>query len=253
MHWNRSFCITFILLLFLASEPVIADESEQVEVKLIAQMYLASMDYIFEQQNTINTSNVDKSHLFGKQFIENVSTVYKEKYKRLFPQPSSLKVSLMYQVMIEVMEDNKTLIQDNDLTFKGFIPAVYAFQISQKFIQKGVGIKLKFTNQANRVRNLFNLPEAWEANSINRLKQTNESELIISSNPSKNSQPDRYITKISMSPMCLTCHGAPQDNPVNNGKPVNEWTRLDKTGFEMENWKITDFGGAVSASFYELK
>ena len=49
-----------------------------------------------------------------------------------------------------------------------------------------------------------------------------------------------------MKPYCLKCHGTMADNPLNEGKDRSQWTNIDMTGFEMENWKITDFGGGVS-------
>lgn len=51
-----------------------------------------------------------------------------------------------------------------------------------------------------------------------------------------------------MAPYCLQCHGEPKHNPLNYGKPQKAWTTIDMTGFEMESWTLTDFGGGVSLS-----
>ncbi|MFT4924145.1 MAG: hypothetical protein ACI8WB_000223 [Phenylobacterium sp.] len=54
-----------------------------------------------------------------------------------------------------------------------------------------------------------------------------------------------------MQRFCLNCHGHPKDNPLNAGKPSSQWTSVDMTGFEMENWKFSDFAGGVSVSIYK--
>ena len=59
------------------------------------------------------------------------------------------------------------------------------------------------------------------------------------------------MTKVELSPMCLQCHGSPENSPENSGIPEEQWTNIDRFGFEMENWTLTDFGGAVSVTFTE--
>jgi hypothetical protein len=151
------------------------------------------------------------------------------------------------------MEDNRTLFLDEDISDKGFIPAVYAFQLSRKYSTKGIGIKFKFTNESHKIRNMFNEPDNWEIKAIEHIKNSNDisfSERITGHN---NQSELRYMTKVELSPMCLQCHGSPKDNPENKGKPEHQWTNIDRCGFEMENWQLTDFGGAVSVTVTEKR
>jgi hypothetical protein len=61
------------------------------------------------------------------------------------------------------------------------------------------------------------------------------------------------MVPVKMSQMCLTCHGSSRDNPINFNKPIEKWTAVDSTVFTMEDWKINDFGGAISVTLYKLK
>ena len=244
--------ICFLLLsLFVSAENI---TPVQVKIKEIAKVYSASMTYIFRQQALINSQTTDKAELFGTQFIDNVKSTYKKKYSSdAFPDEDILAIKTLFEVMIEVMEDNKTLLLDEDITFKGFIPAIFAFQISQRYSQKGIGIKVKFTNELARVRNKFNNPDTWEIDAINKLKAGNLAEYYDENGLFRDKQANRYIIPVPMSSMCLTCHGEPQDNPANYNRPKQQWTTIDKTGFKMEHWQIDDFGGAISVTIYDAK
>lgn len=228
--------------MLLLSHLSFAGSTQTVEAVKVANIYLASMDYIFSQQGAINSRQTDKSQLFGNTFIHNVAEQYKQKFGEPFPEPDSKNIKLLYQTMVEVMEDNRTLLLDSDISFKGFIPAVYAFQLSQKFVQKGVGIKLKFTNKMERVRNKFNAPLAWEQSAIESIDSSSRRSVL----DMETEGISRYMVRVDMVPMCLNCHGSPQNNPKNKGKSRAEWTDKDVTGYKMENWTIEELGGAVS-------
>jgi hypothetical protein len=220
------------------------------EIENISNIYLASMDYIFDSQNLINRKGGSKSSLFGDEFIVKVKKSYSQKFQKPFPDLSNIRYRVLVQVMVEVMEENKTLILDPDIEFKGFIPVVYAFQLSQKFLNKGLGIKLKFTNLTERIRNKFNVPNKWEVKAMNRIVG---SDITYFFEYDEKESTARYITKVPISKMCLTCHGFPKDNPTNKGIPKRQWTNIDKTGFIMEHWTLKDFGGAVSVTLAKIK
>ena len=246
-----------ILILFLAL-PSFAIEPAPSKKTLqeVSKIYSASMMYIFNNQSLINQTNINnrKAELFGEKFINNIKRTYKTKYKAShFPSDKVPTFKVLLEVMEEVMEDNKTLLLDNDIKFKGFIPAVFAFQISEKYTTKGIGIKVKFTNDAARIRNKFNSPDEWESSAIIKIKSNNLPEYFDDSVLTKAGLSQRYMVPVKMKPMCLTCHGTPKDNSLNQGKPHSIWESIDKTGFEMEGWKINDFGGAISVSFSEYE
>ena len=244
-----------LFCLFLTASISSAESiSKKQQIQEIAKIYSASMLYIFKKQTLINQASQQKEILFGKQFITQIKSTYKQKFNTdTFPDENTLAIKTLLEVMIEVMEDNKTLLLDQDIKFKGFIPAIFAFQISEKYSKKGVGVKVKFTNETKRIRNKFNSPDTWEVNAIEKLKQQNLSEYYDEKGIYKGKQAYRYMIPVSLSPMCLTCHGTPENNPENVNIPASKRTMLDKTGFKMENWKITDFGGGISVTIYDTK
>jgi len=242
--------LLFILLATSISEA--EDISNKNKIQEIAKVYSASMQYIFKNQTLINNQSQQKEALFGSKFISNVKSTYKKKFiTNTFPDENILAIKVLLEVMIEVMEDNRTLILDQDITFKGFIPAIFAFQISERYSKKGIGIKVKFTNDADRVRNKFNTPDPWEMGAIKNLKQNKLAEYYDENGLYRGTKSSRYMIPVTMSAMCLTCHGTPKENPANFNIPRIEWTTLDKTGFPMENWKISDFGGGISVTIYD--
>lgn len=245
--------IFLLSFLFSASAYVAEITSPKSEIQEIAKIYAASMQYIFKQQTLINLQRQDKEALFGEKFIDNIKSMYKTKFNtQHFPDESILTIKVLLEVMIEVMEDNKTLLLDEDIKFKGFIPAIFAFQISEKYAKKGTGLKVKFTNELGRIRNKFNIPDAWEMDAIEKLKRQDLAEYYDKAGLYKGTESFRYIIPVAMSAMCLSCHGSPKDNPTNLNKPANKWTQFDKTGFKMEHWKISDFGGAISVTIYDV-
>jgi len=244
--------LLFILLATSISEA--EDISNKNKIQEIAKVYSASMQYIFKNQTLINNQSRQKEALFGSNFISNVKSTYKQKFMtNTFPDENILAIKVLLEVMIEVMEDNRTLILDEDISFKGFIPAIFAFQISERYSKKGIGIIVKFTNEADRVRNKFNTPDPWEADAIKNIKQNKLAEYYDENGLYKGAKSSRYMIPVAMSAMCLTCHGTPKENPANFNIPRIEWTLLDKTGFPMENWKMSDFGGGISVTIYDAK
>jgi len=248
----------FILILaFCSSFQVSADNTEMKKViNEITKIYMSSMTYIFVNQPLINHKTTDKKDLFGQQFLENVKQTYRVKYSEEFPKEDHFAKTMLLQTMVEVMDDNKELLYDNEIGFKGVIPATYAFQISAKLATKGIGLKFKFTRTKDSIRNTLNRPDLWESNVMQKI--IDSPRIYYDENALLNGKPAiRQFTPLPMVPFCLACHGSPADNPLNANKEEAQWTNIDISGFEMENWTIDDFGGGVSISieksFLELR
>ncbi|MCJ8319328.1 MAG: DUF3365 domain-containing protein [Colwellia sp.] len=241
--------IVFIAIFFsLVSFQLSADNIQMKKnINDITKIYMSSMTYIFKSQSIINQKNVDKSSLFGDAFIENIKQTYSVKYNEDFPKADHLAKKMLLQVMVEVMDDNKELIHDNEIGFKGVIPATYASQLSAKLATKGIGLTIKFTRTEKGIRNILNKPDAWESAVMEKMKTTPD--IYYDENALLNGKAAiRQFTPLPMAPLCLGCHGVPGQNPLNVGKDKSQWTTIDITGFEMENWTIDDFGGGVSIS-----
>jgi hypothetical protein len=239
-------CLCMMMLTF--SQTTYAnDEEMKVVVGEVSKMYLASMGYIFKNQATINATDANKDALFGQAFVDNIKKGYKAKFKSDWPKEDHYAKKMLVQSMIEVMEDNRALLYDQQIGFKGFIPAIFAFQLAEKLTVKGVGLKIKFTRTKEGLRNRLNAPDEWEVATM--AKFAKEPRVYYDANGMVNGRAAyRQFTPLPMKPFCLKCHGAIAMNPLNKGKPESEWTNIDPTGFAMEDWKITDFGGGVSIS-----
>ncbi|NQZ81979.1 MAG: DUF3365 domain-containing protein [Colwellia sp.] len=241
-------CISVSLSLFLLFSSMLAKANDQEMKRIVDQvskMYISSMVFLFKHQWLINQKGGDKSELFSEPFINNIKRVYEEKYQEDFPKSDHIAKKMLLQSMIEVMEDNRPILTDADIGFKGIIPATFASQLGRKLAIKGIGLKIKFTRMNEGIRNKANIPDAWESAMIQKIIKVPK--IYYDANAVVDGKAVyRQFTPLPMKPYCLKCHGTMADNPLNEGKDRSQWTNIDMTGFEMENWKITDFGGGVS-------
>jgi len=259
MYINKGFIAkNSVILLFIilcikiaqADDVVVHDKESITE---IAKVYHASMVYIFNKQSLINSSTQNKDGLFGQSFIGKIQSTYKVMFNQPFPKQTDKHISNLLTLMMLVMEDNRTLLLDNDIGFKGFIPAIFAFQLSQKFKERGFGLNIKFTNFEDRVRNKLNSPDYWEENALTTLKERSIKEVYDNDTSFEGMAALRYMRAVEITPMCLNCHGVPQDNPVNSERVKEQWHHKDKTGFLMEGWKLGELGGGISVVLYQRK
>lgn len=241
--------LLFCLTIPIYAKPLASDNN--IHIKHINQMYQASMKYIFDSQQLINHNTGDKSQLFAEPFIKQVKLAYTQKYQQPFPSLDHPLKQILVEVMIEVMEDNRTLIYDTDIQFKGLIPAIYAFQLSEKLKTKGLGLVIKFTSSEDMVRNQLNLPDDWERLTINKVKTYDLPDYLDTQAVYKQKPATRYFSTVKLTQFCLDCHGSAQNNPMNRKRPKPQWTNVDITGFEMENWTVSNFGGGVSVVIYD--
>lgn len=250
--------ISFFILSLISANYALAvshnidEDSKKSElISQVAKTYQASMAFIFQNQPLINQQRVDKSQLFGQAFILNVKNTYKTKFNQEFPEQSSPVIKSLIQIMIEVMESNRTLLYDDDIAFKGFIPAIFAFQLSEKLSKKNIGVKIKFTSKPKQIRNQLNQPDFWEVNAMNKVQKLNLESYFDDQASYLGKPAQRYFLPVKMQPFCLSCHGIPANNPLNVGKPEAQWSNIDRTGFPMENWSLNDFGGGISITFFD--
>lgn len=242
----RQFCL-IVCLFFTCCQSIANAHTMKPLLNDITKMYMSSMVYIFINQPLINQKGGDKGDLFGKRFMQNIKQTYLAKYDEKFPLEDHLAKRALIQAMVEVMNDNQVLIYDDEIGFKGIIPATFAFQLSAKLATKGVGLKIKFTRTAGNIRNKLNKPDKWESSIM--LKIIKKPQIYYDENAQLNGKPAiRQFTPLPMAPYCLACHGSPKDNPLNKNRNISDWTNIDITGFEMDNWTMADFGGGISIS-----
>ena len=232
---------------FFATHALANDTESKLLIGEVTKIYMSSMVYIFKNQPLINGNSFDKSALQGEKFIDKIKEVYEATYQESFPATDHYIKRVLIETMIEVMADNQPLLDDSDITFKGIIPATFAFQLSAKLSTKGIGLKIKFTRTKDSIRNVLNTPDEWESSTMQKIIK--KPQIFYDNNAYINKKPAfRQFTPLPMAGYCLACHGSPADNPLNHGKSKEYWTDYDMTGFKMEGWSMTDFGGGVSIS-----
>jgi len=244
-------CLLSTNFAFALSHNVDNDNSKSELISQVAKTYQASMAFIFQNQPLINQQGADKSELFGQAFILNVKKTYQVKFQQDFPEQNSPIIKSLIQVMIEVMESNRTLLYDDDIAFKGFIPAIFAFQLSEKLSKKNLGVKIKFTSKPGQIRNQLNQPDLWEVTTIDKVEKQKLDSYYDDQASYLNQPAQRYFLPVKMQPFCLSCHGVPANNPLNSGKAKSNWTNIDRTGFPMENWTLNNFGGGISITILD--
>jgi len=227
------------------------DEETRILIEDLAGMFIAAKVVIFKNQPLINAKSGDKSVLFGEEYLAMVKETYRASFTKPFPANDHYFKDLLVKSMVEVMEENRTLLTDPDLGFKGLIPATYAHQLSHKFSTLNLGVKINFTAPKKVLRNPFNMPDEWEEKTIDKFKNDGwpkkksyfDADALVNQKPAF-----RYMTPLYHGPICMRCHGLPEDNPANFDKPKNQWTHIDLSGFPMEGQKLGQVAGGVSIS-----
>ena len=236
-----------LVLVFYSGLAQADDLAMKRVIEDITNIFMSSMEYIFKNQGLINQKGGNKNELFGQSFITNIKQTYHLKYQQPFPEQNHRSKRMLLQAMVEVLEDNRILLNDAEIGFKGLIPATFAFQLSRKLSIKGIGLTIKFTRHTDSIRNKANVPDEWEIQMMEKIQQ--EPRIYYDSNATLNGKPAyRQFTPLPMKPYCLNCHGTMRNNPLNKGKERAQWSNIDMTGFVMENWTLKDFGGGVSIS-----
>lgn len=200
---------------------------------------------ISDQQDLINEPKTGKD-LGGKDVIEQAKAKYAEQTGHAVPSldPTSAEGRMLQaemDSMQEVMDHARPLINDPHRGFKGFLPAVFAYQVAERFNRKeGELAYVKLTAPAELVRHPPNAPDAWEDQMIKSKFQSpgwKKGEFIEEEAELNGRKAYRVLIPEYYEPSCLACHGEPKG-------------AIDITGGKKEGRKLGDLGGAISAAIY---
>ncbi len=214
----------------------------------VINIFMASKEVLFEKQAEINSANSDKSSLFGQLFLREIDLVYKRNHGQPLPKADHPIKALLYQSILSVMEDNRALIMDPGLVYKGLIPATFSFQLSQRFSNSGYPVKIKFVGLRNNLVNEANNPDVWEYEVLSRVavSVSEDGGLVQQVTEENGRSMVRTLKPIYFSLDCLSCHGTVSDNPANKFISKEHWTLINKAGFKMPNYHLGDLAGGVS-------
>jgi hypothetical protein len=239
-----------ILLALCLFSPVVLAESYSVLSREVLNVFMASKEVLFKKQTLINSNDtrLDKSGLFGRSFLREVDRVYRKNYGKALPAADHPVKALLYQSILSVLEDNRALIMDRQLDYKGLIPATFSFQLSQRFSNSGYPVKIKFVGLKEHLVNEMNAPDVWEdaVLSGNDLTNLGSNDVIQEYTVENGRSVIRSFQPIYFSKDCLSCHGSLADNPKNQLQDKKYWTSINTAGFDMQGFQLGDLAGGVT-------
>jgi hypothetical protein len=232
----------FICLLMSVPLQSVAESFDEISNDLTL-IYRSARKVISDNQQHINNPELGDKGLSG----EVVATKTLENYQAVSGQaldPAKLTEAqaAMLEAVREVMTGNQALINEKGTGFKGFLPAIFARQVANKFTEKMAGkMEIKLTAPKDYVRNRANRPDKWENEVIETKFKLPDYQVgkAFSATTTVNGKPAfRYILPEYYGPSCLNCHGQPKG-------------AVDITGGKMEGGILDELGGAISLVIYQ--
>jgi hypothetical protein len=243
------FWLVFIICLpvFIAAPPqklgaqdnlaALADEGQR-----LASLLRVGRGVISSNQDLINDPSIGDKGLDSATFMKAVEDKYMgltgalPLEKGLTPEQRLLTEAQLAS-MTEIIDENQALINSEGMGFKGFIPAVFARLVNERFVEKqGALAKVKVTAPPHLVRNRKARPDDWEAAVLNDKFASPDwtAGAAFYEEVSSNGNTDfRMLIPEYYSESCLSCHGGPKGE-------------VDVTGFPKEGGAAGDLAGAIS-------
>lgn len=241
MNVKHTTYLILILFIFFHPKQVMA-ESNQVLSQELATLFRAARKVISDNQTHINNPDIANKGLSGNVVTQQLLENYKQASgKRLYPESFTPTQQAMINSVKEVMFESQDLINEQGVSFKGFLPAVFAAKVASKFSRKMNGkIKIKLTAPSRYIRNKDNSPDYWEHNVIEKIFKVSDykkGQSYAENIKIKGKNAYRFMLPEYYQQSCLDCHGNPKGE-------------LDITGGKKEGGVLNELGGAISLIIY---
>lgn len=234
------------LHLLAGSGPAVAEtEEEQIALQL-ADLLRAARAVISAKQDLINDPDVGDKGLTGDVVLAETIARFEEStgMDPTTVDPNS-RLGQLFQAQMaairEVMDEAQGSINQPGVGFKGFVPAIFARLVNERFEEKvGDRATIKVTAPAVLVRNRMALPDDWESEHIeSQLLSPDwpEGQVFATAAESDGRDAFRVLVPEYYTPGCLTCHGEPKGE-------------IDVTGYPKEGGKLGDLGGVISITLF---
>jgi Protein of unknown function (DUF3365) len=222
-----------------------ADDDAEVALNL-ANLLRSARAVIGAHQDVINDPSGGDKGLTSEVVLEETIARF-ESLNGFDPrtvEPDS-RMGRLFQAQIaaiqEVVDEHQGTINRPDIGFKGFVPAVFARLVNERFEEKvGDRAQIKVTAPLELVRNRGARPDAWEKEHI-------EAELLDPAWPTgevftavterNGREAFRMLVPEYYTEGCLACHGEPKGE-------------IDITGYPMEGGQLDDLGGVISITLF---
>lgn len=251
---KRIFCATlamvFVLILgFVGSaSQVRADNAKDLETALrLASLLQEARAVIASNQDLINDPKGGDKGLTGARVLEIARTTYLQAngVTPLYDGQDAREARLIEAQMSAIraiMDENQATINSDGIAFKGFVPAVFARLVNERFSQiVGDEAVIKVTAPPELIRNRKSRPDAWETKIIQDKLATAawpKEDVFASEAEFKGKNAFRVLVPEFYSEGCLSCHGGPKGE-------------IDVTGYPKEGGHMGDLGGVISISLIQ--
>ena len=234
------------LHLLLSGGAALATSQEEEVALNLANMLRAARAVISAEQELINDPTVGDKGLTGEAVLDETIARFEEStgMDPVAVDPDSQMGQLFEAQMTaikEVMDEAQESINQPGVGFKGFVPAIFARMVNERFKDKvGDRAVIKVTAPAALVRNRMALPDDWEAQHIGeRLLSPDWPEGQVFSTAASSGERDafRVLVPEYYTAGCLSCHGEPKGE-------------IDVTGYPKEGGKLGDLGGVISITLF---
>jgi hypothetical protein len=232
--------------LHLLAGPAMATTDEEETALQLADMLRAARAVISAKQDLINDPNVGDKGLTGEVVLAETIARFEEStgMDPTAVDPNS-RLGQLFQAQMaaitEVMDEAQGSINQAGLGFKGFVPAIFARLVNERFEEKvGDRAAIKVTAPAVLVRNRVARPDAWESEHIESqllAPDWPEGQVFSTTAHSDGREAFRMLVPEYYTPGCLTCHGEPKGE-------------IDVTGYPKEGGKLGDLGGVISITLF---
>jgi hypothetical protein len=222
-----------------------ATDDEQIAFNL-ADLLRSARAVIGAHQDLINEPSSGDKGLTGEVVLDESIERFQQ-HTDLDPRevdPNTRMGQLLQAQMAaikEVVDEQQGTINRPGLGFKGFVPAVFARLVNERFKEKvGDQAQIKVTAPAVLVRNRGARPDAWETEHIEAqlLDPAWPKGQVFSAVTQQNGREAfRLLVPEYYTAGCLSCHGEPKGE-------------MDITGYPMEGGKLDDLGGVISITLF---
>jgi hypothetical protein len=219
--------------------------SDEEIARVLAQMLQSARGVIGTHQDLINSSEPVDKGLTGERVLAEAIDAFKAKGN---PDPGSYSDEKLTRLLkaqtsaiAEVMTENQFSINREGVEFKGFVPAVFARLVNERFAEKvGHEATIKVTAPPALVRNRKARPDAWELAVIEEYLMQKSwpvgapHEEVADVN---GREAFRMLMPEYYSEGCMACHGGPAGE-------------IDITGYPKEGGTVGELGGVISISLF---
>lgn len=237
----------FLAVVLCPSNLSAAEPDDQIVAMRLAEFLRSARTVISGHQDLINDPTIGDKGLTGDRVLAEATAIYQTQTGEdpLATDAESREGKLLraqMQAITDVMAENQATINAPDVEFKGFIPAIFARLVNEKFEEKaGAEARIKVTAPEALVRNRKARPDDWERAVLTDKfsgadwpqGQTFSETVTVDDRPAY-----RLIVPEYYKASCLTCHGGPKGE-------------MDITGYPKEGGEEGDLGAAISVTLFQ--